>query len=55
MTPEEALKKAEEGWELGIIPFEKIDEYAAHLLKNSINNNVINNIKGGDQSELVKR
>jgi hypothetical protein len=35
MTYEEALKKATEGWELGIIPFEKIDEYAEYLYKKS--------------------
>jgi hypothetical protein len=40
MTYEEALKKATEGWELGIIPFEKIDEYAAYLLRQHINKDI---------------
>jgi len=35
MTYEEALKKAEQGYDLGIIPFDKIDEYAAYLYKKS--------------------
>jgi hypothetical protein len=35
MTHEEAMKKAYEGWELGIIPFDKIDEYAEYLYKKS--------------------
>jgi hypothetical protein len=37
MTHEEADIKAHEAWELGIIPFEKIDEYAAYLLRQHIN------------------
>jgi hypothetical protein len=35
MTHEEALQKAEQGYQLGIIPFDKIDEYAAYLYKKS--------------------
>ena len=37
MTPEEAMKKAQQGYELGIIPYEKIEEYAKHLYKKHIN------------------
>jgi hypothetical protein len=35
MTREEALEKAEQGYDLGIIPFDKIDEYAEYLYKKS--------------------
>ena len=35
MTRDEADDKAYEAWELGIIPFEKIDEYAQYLYKKS--------------------
>ncbi len=40
MTYDEALEKAEQAYKLDIIPFEKIDEYVAYLLRQHINKDI---------------